>query len=118
MKIRNPQSSRNHWTSLVTVFIPLLRIFTPIFSHFSLLWCCQFFLDQLGKANNQAFFLPSKKLLLLQIEWQNIKCYPHISSYRLKKTAIVHSVWQLAFAQGNKNLNPIHFKDCKRKTRV
>lgn len=26
-----------------------------------------------------------------------------------------HSTWQLAFAQGNKNLNPIHFKDCKEK---
>lgn len=76
------------------------------------------FLRLIGQINNEAFFLPSEKLLLLQIEWQNIKCYPHISSYRLKKTAIVHSVWQLTFAQGNKNLNPIHFKDCKRKTKV
>lgn len=85
MKSRSPQSSRNHWTSLVIVFIPPLRILTQIFGHFSLLWCCQFSLDQLGKANNEAFFLPSEKLLLLQIEWQNIKCYPHISSYGLRK---------------------------------
>lgn len=71
MNTRNPESSRNHLTSLFS--LPS-RIFTYEFwVIFSLFWCCQFFLDQLGKANNEAFLLPSEKFLLLQIEWQNIK---------------------------------------------
>lgn len=42
-------------------------------SFFHYFGAANFFLDQLGKANNEAFLLPSEKFLLLQIEWQNIK---------------------------------------------
>lgn len=79
---------------------------------FSLFWCCQFFLDQLGKSNNEEFFLPSEKLLLLQIEWQNIKVTPIPLHIDLKNC---NSSFNMAISFFSKNLNLIHFKDCKEK---
>lgn len=88
-------------------------IHTWILGLFSLFWCCQFFLDQLGKSNNEEFFLPSEKLLLLQIEWQNIKVTPIPLHIDLKNC---NSSFNMAISFCSKNLNPIHFKDHKEKS--
>ena len=81
--LRSPESSRNHGLPYST-YSPFEDIHIRIWGHFSLLCCYQFFSGQLGKANNDAFFLPSQKSPLLQIEWQNIKSCPHTTHIDLK----------------------------------
>lgn len=56
--------------------------------------------------------MPSEKLLLLQIEWQNIKVTPIPLHIDLKNC---NNSFNMAISFCSKNLNPIHFKDHKEK---